>query len=66
MQLGDLTAWCREVAGQLESLEYDEKRMALVALGIEVEVYSVKHSPRYRITARLPLGEQIVSGTTRS
>jgi site-specific DNA recombinase len=62
VQLGDLRAWCRQVAGQLEMLTYDEKRDALLALGIEVKVYSAKSDQRYEITVRLP----IVSPTMRS
>lgn len=65
-RLGDLTKWCHDIAARLDTLDYEQKRMALVALGIEVKVYSAKHEPRYTITARLPLDEDIASSTSRS
>jgi site-specific DNA recombinase len=35
-----LTAWCRRVGANLEQLTYNERRLALDALGAQVRVYS--------------------------
>ncbi len=65
-QIENLEVWCRQVSESLDTLDYEGKRLALTALGIEAEVFSAKHTPRFRITARLPLSGDIVSATTRS
>jgi site-specific DNA recombinase len=65
-RMADLEAWCRSVASQLGNLTYDQKRMALDALGVRVIVWRSDHSPRYRIEANIPLDEPIVSRTGRS
>ncbi len=64
-QLGSLTEWCRMVAAKLGQLTYEEKRLALEALGVQVVVYRADHDPRWEITASIPLDSAILSTTTR-
>ena len=64
--MADLELWCRNVAERLDGLAYEQKRMALDALGVRVEVWRSDHEPRYRIEANVPLEEPIVSRTCRS
>jgi hypothetical protein len=54
-RLDDLQDWCRRMALNLETLTYDERRAALTTLGVEVLGYRADHTPRYEITARIPL-----------
>ena len=56
-RLADLQAWCRQVGTRLRDLTYQQRRMALDALGIEVRVWKADHDPRYSITANIPLDE---------
>ncbi len=56
-RLADLAAWCSRVAGNLPTLTYDEKRMVLDALGVEVRVYRTDHDPRWEITMAPTPGE---------
>jgi hypothetical protein len=35
-----LTAWCQRVGANLDRLSYNERRLALEALGVQVRVYS--------------------------
>jgi site-specific DNA recombinase len=49
-RLADLAAWCGRVAGNLPTLTYQQKRMALEALGVLVKVYRADHDPRWEIT----------------
>lgn len=63
-QLADLTRWCREVAAALESLNYEERRTALAALGVRVTVWRPEHEPAYEITATIPLGHSTVNVTS--
>ena len=65
-RMADLEAWCRNVADKLGHLTYEQKRLALDALGVRVIVWRSDHSPRYRIEANIPLEEPIVSRTGRS
>ncbi len=59
-QLDELTAWCHTVATNLESLTYDERRLALRALDVRVRLWERVHEPRYEIRASIdpdrPLG----------
>ena len=57
-RLDDLTAWCVTVAANLETLSWTEKRLALDALGVRVQVYRTTHDPRYVISADIPLDLQ--------
>jgi site-specific DNA recombinase len=49
-RLGDLAAWCERVAGNLDSLAYEERRMILGALGVEVKLFRSDHDPRWEVT----------------
>ncbi|HEV2121149.1 MAG TPA: recombinase family protein, partial [Chloroflexota bacterium] len=60
-QLGSIEAWCRNVAANLGTLTYEEKRLALDALGVQAKVWHKSHTPRYTITANIPLDVPIVS-----
>lgn len=69
-RMGDITQWCRTVAGNLGTLSYQEKRLALDALGVQVQLWRVDHTPRYEIRASIPLdgipaAEGIVCSTSR-
>lgn len=55
-RLGALQAWCGRVAGRVGKLDYEGKRLALRALGVQVKLYRHDHTPRYEITANIPLG----------
>jgi hypothetical protein len=48
-RIDDLESWARVVARNIDLLDYDGRRLALDALGIEVKVWSTDHSPRYEI-----------------
>lgn len=65
-QLGSLTEWCRTVAARLGHLTYEEKRLALEALGVQATVYRKDHDPRYVITASIPMDGSITSETPRA
>ena len=60
--LDNIEAWCRSVAANLSELDYDHKRLALEALGVEARVWAVNHQPRYEITMNI----DIVSAPTGS
>lgn len=45
-----LMKWCSRVAENLPKLTYDEKRLALEALGVTVKVYRADHEPRWEMT----------------
>ncbi|MBA2451955.1 MAG: recombinase family protein [Chloroflexia bacterium] len=61
--LDNLTLWRDTVATNLDDLSYEERRLALDALGIEVKVYRKDHDPRYEITATIPVIGPIVFDT---
>jgi len=54
-RLADLQRWCQRVSTRLGELTYEQKRLALEALGVEVRVWKADHEPRYVITAQLDL-----------
>ena len=56
-RITSLTEWCATVAANLGDVTYAEKRLALEALGVQVQLWGANHEPRYAITARIPLGE---------
>ncbi len=39
VKVRDLAAWCQTVAANLDTLTYDERRLALTALGVKVRVW---------------------------
>jgi site-specific DNA recombinase len=64
-QLAELEAWCRQVAANVEGLSFAERRLALDALGLSVQVWPKDRTPRYEITARIPLPTPIVDTSPR-
>lgn len=54
-RLGDLQAWVGTVARNLDDLPYSGKRDLLTALDVKVKLYRADHTPRYEITASIPL-----------
>ena len=54
-RLTDLQAWCSKVGARLSELTYEQRRLALDALGVQVQVWKADHTPRYVITANIPL-----------
>jgi hypothetical protein len=70
----DLTAWCQTVASNLDTLTYDERRLALTALGVQVRVWrpgTVSRDgvplPRWEIEMKpAPSSEPIVLRSTRA
>jgi hypothetical protein len=66
-QVRELETWCRAVADRLSSFRYREKRLALDALGVQVQVWRTDHAPRWTAKARIPLGgpgQPIAAGTS--
>ena len=64
-RLGELTAWCQNVSRKLDTLTYDEKRLALDALGVTVKVWAKGHNPRWEAQGSIPLTGDIVYGRPR-
>ncbi len=62
-RLDSLEAWCMDVAARLRGFTYQEKRLALDALGVAVRVYDTSHDPRYVIEAHIPLDEEVFKCT---
>jgi hypothetical protein len=57
-RLGTLAAWCARVNGRLDGVvEYQRKRLALVAFDVAVAVWRADHSPRWRVAADPKLDE---------
>jgi len=54
-QLDSLNIWLRTVRANLDGLNYDARRDLLTALDLRVTLYPTSHTPRYTITASLPL-----------
>jgi hypothetical protein len=54
-RIADVRAWCERVARNFDRLSYAEKRDALTALDVRVVLHKADHSPRWEITASLPL-----------
>lgn len=53
--LNDLERWCGTVAEKLTRLTYEEKCVAMEALGVQARVWRAGSVPRYEITMTLPL-----------
>src|SRR5262249_48368946 len=45
----NLEQWCRQVAARLETLSYQEKRRAMLTLGVQAYVYRLDHEARYEV-----------------
>ncbi len=52
-RLHDLQHWCRMQARSLDTLEYEQKRLALEAMNVEPRVWASGHDPRYSISLQL-------------
>jgi site-specific DNA recombinase len=59
-RLGELEAWCKTVAANLVEFGYEQKRLALEALGVSAKVWRAGHEPRYEITADIQFEAPIV------
>jgi site-specific DNA recombinase len=59
-RVGGLDVWCRTVAANVDALTYDEKRLALDALGVQVRLYRSGHDPRYEVSASISLDVRCV------
>nr|MBA2596249.1 hypothetical protein [Chloroflexia bacterium] len=72
-RVATLAEWCQTVAANLDVLTYDEKRLALAALGVKVRVYKQGSTdadgspyPRWEMTlCPAPTNEHVVNGSTR-
>ena len=56
-RLTDLEAWCRTVATNVTELSYQEKRLALEALGVKVRLWPCSQNPRFEITMDIDIVE---------
>ena len=65
-RLESFEAWCGRVSATLESLTFEQRRLALDALGVQARVYRGDHDPRYVITASMPLDGPIASTSVSS
>jgi site-specific DNA recombinase len=68
-QVASLADWARSVARRLASFTYQQKRVALYALGVRATLWRADHSPRYTVTydfkgLNAGTGSDIVSLTT--
>jgi site-specific DNA recombinase len=63
-QLAKIEEWCSQVATNLSTLNYDQRRALLEALNVAVRLYHSDHQPRYEITAMIPVDGAVVSATT--
>ncbi len=64
-QVSSISAWCETVATRLEELTYEDKRLALEALEVQVKLYPSSCDERWVITASIPLAPTIASTTSR-
>jgi site-specific DNA recombinase len=62
LDVGALAKWCETVSGRVDTLTWQEQRMALSALGVSATIYPHVHEPRYTIDADINL--QTLSNTT--
>ena len=58
----NLARWCATVSDRVDTLTWQERRMALSALGVSATIYPYGHDPRYIIDADINL--QTLSNTT--
>jgi site-specific DNA recombinase len=63
-KMDDIRAWCRTVARNLGTLTYQERRTALLALGVKAVVWPRGAERRYEIVASIPLDFATASETT--
>ena len=60
--LDHLAQWCSSIAGRVDELSWEQRRMALTALNLAVTVYPKSHEPRFVITADIDIAS--LSNTT--
>ncbi len=65
-QIDNTLAWCRSLGANLRNATYAQKRDALIWLGVKVKLYQAGHTPRYEITADIPLDIEGDSGAPES
>jgi hypothetical protein len=53
VRLHDLQHWCQVQARNLDTLAYEQKRLALEAMNVEAHVWASGHDPRYTISLQL-------------
>ena len=62
-QARQLVEWCHLAGANLEGLSYEQRRLTLDVLAVEVVVYRADHAPRWTMTGSIPLaagGESVV------
>jgi site-specific DNA recombinase len=59
--VSQIVQWCSRVASRLDELTYQQKRMALEALGVKVKLYRHNHDPRYVIEANVRIDNSPVA-----
>ena len=64
-QFDTLSDWLGTVGANIDTLSYAQKRGLLAALDLQVTLYPAAHTPRYTITASLPLDDDIVYASHR-
>ncbi len=64
-RLDALVAYCASIAGKLQVFGFDEKRLALEALGVGVSASGSKREPDWHITGAVPIGVGVLSQTLR-
>jgi site-specific DNA recombinase len=62
-QLGNVQAWCQTVAQRLECLDYATRRSVIELLGVEVVAYPKGATPRWTVTANVPLQPEAIVKT---
>jgi site-specific DNA recombinase len=62
LDVGALASWCATVSSKVDELTWQDRRMALTALGVSATIYPPDHEPRYVIDADINLGT--LSNTT--
>jgi site-specific DNA recombinase len=62
LDVDKLATWCATVSDRVDALTWQERRMALSALGVSATIYPNGHDPRYVIDADISL--KIHSNTT--
>jgi hypothetical protein len=60
--LQDVEAWCRDVAQRLGEKTFEQKRLGLEMLGVQVKVWRADYTPRYHVTARIRLEDESPHG----
>jgi site-specific DNA recombinase len=54
-RIQELETWCQDVAANLGDLDMPGRRLALDALGVQATIWRTGHTPRWEVTAGIPL-----------